>query len=62
MLDALHSAAFTARSPRRPIWEREQDVDFAPLGTLDGLSDDADSDLDGFREQRRRRVVEENEH
>lgn len=62
MLDALHSAAFTARSPRRPIWERENPLDITPGADLDLFQDDTDGDLSEFREQRRRRVAEENEH
>jgi hypothetical protein len=43
MPDALHSRSTTARSPRRPIWEREAPTTVPSLtGELDALSGDFD--------------------
>ncbi|MEE9481820.1 hypothetical protein [Methylobacterium ajmalii] len=62
MLNAMQSAALVARSPRRPVWERENPLDITPGADLDLFQDDLDGDLSEFREQRRRRVAEESEH
>lgn len=62
MLNAMQSASLVARSPRRPVWERENPLDITPGADLDLFQDDLDGDLSEFREQRRRRVAEESEH